>query len=256
MKPKVGIYGFTGCAGDQLMIINCEDELLTLFDVCEISSFLMAKSDSTEEELDVAFVEGSITTDEQKKHLLEIRERAKILVAIGTCACFGGIQASLNHQKDYLKRLKKVYGTTKFTIAKMEKEPQALDQIVKVDFYITGCPIDKQEFLRAVARLLNGSVPEIYRFPVCTECKWRENECLLLEGKPCLGPITAAGCGASCPSHNLPCYGCRGPVEEANIASEINLLKEKGFDTEEILRRVRTFGGVKAIEIIKEVLGV
>jgi len=253
MKPKIGIYGLTGCAGDQLMILNCEDELLTIFSVCDVHSFLMAKSDNEDKGLDIAFVEGSVSTDENERHLNEIRRNTKLLVAIGTCACFGGIQASLNHKNDFLKRLKKVYNTTKFSVAK-PKQARALDEVVKVDYYITGCPIEKEEFLKAVTQLLHLSSPESYKFSVCTECKWRENECLILEGEICLGPITRAGCGASCPSHNLPCYGCRGLVDEANIASEVNLLKEKGYETEEILRRVRTFGGIKAMNILKEIL--
>ena len=43
-KPKVGIFGLTGCAGDQLVILNCEDELLDLVELIDIRSFLMASS--------------------------------------------------------------------------------------------------------------------------------------------------------------------------------------------------------------------
>ncbi len=254
MKPKIGIYGLTGCAGDQLMIINCEDELLKIFGVSDIRSFLMAKSDNDETQLDIAFVEGSVSTDKDEKHLKDIRKSSKLLVAIGTCACFGGVQASLNHRDDFTKRLKSVYGMTKFTVAKPQ-QAKALDEIVPVDFYITGCPIEKEEFLNALTKFLLSSKPDLYKFPVCTECKWHENECLLLEGKICLGPLTRAGCGASCPSHNLPCYGCRGLVDEANVASEVNLLKEKGYNFDEVLRRVRAFGGIKAMKLLKELIG-
>jgi sulfhydrogenase subunit delta len=72
-KPKVGIYGFTGCAGDQLLLIHTEDELLNLFGAVNMQSFVMASSNPIEEQLDVAFVEGSISTEEEKEHLLSIR---------------------------------------------------------------------------------------------------------------------------------------------------------------------------------------
>ena len=52
-KPKIGIYGFTGCAGDQLLIIHTEDEILNLFGATNIQSFVMASSNPIEEELDV-----------------------------------------------------------------------------------------------------------------------------------------------------------------------------------------------------------
>ncbi|GAJ03516.1 unnamed protein product, partial [marine sediment metagenome] len=50
-----------------------------------------------------------------------------------------------------------------------------------------------------------------------------------------------AGCQARCPSYGLPCSGCRGPVEEANVASEIEVLKEKGFTQVDIHNHLRTF---------------
>ncbi|MCK4233505.1 sulfhydrogenase 1 subunit delta, partial [candidate division WOR-3 bacterium] len=118
MKKKIGIYGFTGCAGDQLTIIHSEDKLLSLFDKAEIVSFSMAKSDNKECELDIAFIEGSITTEEQKKRLIEIRNRTDILVPIGTCACFGGIQSMKLGDGKYMDRYRKVYGNNKITIDK------------------------------------------------------------------------------------------------------------------------------------------
>ncbi|MEM3012941.1 MAG: hypothetical protein QW084_06225, partial [Candidatus Hadarchaeales archaeon] len=88
MKPRVGIFGFTGCAGDQLMILNLEDELLDLVGALDLKSFTMASSAVEDSEYDVAFVEGSITTPKQKQKLEEIRKKAKLLVALGDCAAW------------------------------------------------------------------------------------------------------------------------------------------------------------------------
>ena len=61
--PKVGIFGLTGCAGDQLVILNAEDELLDIVRVLDVKDFLMASSgNDTETELDIAFVEGAVVT--------------------------------------------------------------------------------------------------------------------------------------------------------------------------------------------------
>ena len=60
----------------------------------------------------------------------------------------------------------------------------------------------------------------IPQYPVCTECRMLENNCLLVErGELCCGPITAAGCEARCPDLRVPCVGCRGPVADANAPS-------------------------------------
>jgi len=107
--------GMTGCAGDALLILDCEKELIDIFKAADIQSFLMAKSDNIDGELDIAFVEGSVSTEREKKELLDIRKRAKTVVAIGTCACFGGIQAAFLNQKEWEKNFKEVYGEIKMT---------------------------------------------------------------------------------------------------------------------------------------------
>ena len=254
-KRKIGIYSFTGCSGDQLIILECRAELFKMLERVEIKTFLMAQSNNKKGKLDIAFLEGSITTEKQQKELEEIRMHSKILVAIGTCACFGGIQAMESGEGGWEKRFQKVYGKNKNLVKRMKPfEAKPCDAFVKIDYYIPGCPIDKDQFLHSISRMLNGNTPYLYKFPVCTECKWRENECLLLKGILCLGPLTRAGCGAICPSHNLPCVGCWGPTETLNITSEYKLLKEKGYSSDEILNKFRKFGGTAILKHIKKLL--
>ncbi|TKJ44366.1 hypothetical protein CEE36_01085 [candidate division TA06 bacterium B3_TA06] len=255
-KPKVGFYGFTGCAGDLLAILHCENELLDIFNAVDVRSFLMASSEvHDDEELDISFLEGSITTDHQLESLADIRKRSKILVAIGSCACFGGPQAARLGYGDWKERFKKVYGAVKHTVAKpFESHP--VDEYVKVDYHIPGCPIDRYQFFFALTRLAQGMSVELTTFPVCSECKWNENECLLLNAQLCLGPVTAGGCDSRCPSHNLPCIGCWGPAAEANVASEIDLLKERNFSSEEIVSKLRLFGGAAMVRRFADLLGI
>lgn len=251
-SPKIGVYGFTGCAGDQLMIINCEDQLVDIFGAVEVRSFVMAKSDNHEGELDVAFVEGSISTEEQLKRVKEIRARSKVLVALGTCACTGGPQAMKLEEGGFDERYKKVYGNAKIAVSKAF-EAQPVEAFVKVDLKIPGCPIDKSEFLKAVCKVVAGRHPYLVSSPVCLECKWKENVCILMNGKFCAGPLTKAGCGAVCPSHNLPCVGCWGPTDDLNVSAEYKLLLEKGYKPEEVVQKIKKFGGASVAKLVKEI---
>lgn len=253
-KLKTGIYELTGCAGDALLILDCEKELIDIFKAADIQSFLMAKSDNIEGELDIAFVEGSVSTEREKEELLDIRKRAETVVAIGICACFGGIQAAFLKQKEWEKNFKEVYGDIKMTHT-VPVHSKPINAYIKVDYYLPGCPIGKEQFLSTFNRILRGNPPELYRFPVCVECKWNENDCLLNKNIPCLGPVTRAGCGSICINHNLPCVGCWGPVEGANFTSEFYLLREKGFDHDYIKKKMANFSGTGITDFLDTLKG-
>jgi sulfhydrogenase subunit delta len=249
-KPKVGIYGFTGCAGDQLLIIHTEDEILNLYNSVDLRSFVMASSNPIEEELDIAFIEGSISTEKERDHILKIRKRAKILVAIGNCAVNGGPQSMCVGDGRYEMRLKKIYGDNKFLTDPIESQP--VDAIVNVDYYLPGCPIGAPQAFALISRLIHGVIPEPYPHPVCHECKLNENRCLLLDKICCFGPLTSGGCGSACPNHGLPCVGCWGANEDGNFDYHLKFLESFGKTREELLKLIRGYGGHKILKFINK----
>ena len=111
----------------------------------DIRDFLMASSDNnTECALDVALVEGAVLTTRDAETLRAMRQRSKILVALGTCAVWGGV-AAMDRGTDRGKLLEEVYGERG---REYDSYPaQALHEIVKVDLNIAGCPIEKEHFL-------------------------------------------------------------------------------------------------------------
>jgi sulfhydrogenase subunit delta len=244
-RPKAGIFGLTGCAGDQLAILNCEDELLRIVELLDIRDFLMASSANDEEtRLDIALVEGAVLSRRDEAKLERIRERSDLLVALGTCALHGGIPVmDRDHDRDAL--LRAVYGEMGATYDTSSARP--LHEVVPVDLGIPGCPIEKHELLEALGSLLHGDPPLPRSYPVCTECKMAENACLLARPDAfCLGPVTAAGCLARCPALGIGCVGCRGPAVDANYASAVEMYVDRGTSREDTIRKMRTFARTPA----------
>ena len=95
-RPTVAVYKFSSCDGCQLSILNMEDELLDLAGAIDIAYFLEATRAERPGPYDVAIVEGSITTEHEASRIVEIRGKAGLLIALGTCATAGGIQALRN----------------------------------------------------------------------------------------------------------------------------------------------------------------
>lgn len=233
-KPKIGIFGLTGCAGCQLNILNIEDHLLDIIGLVDIVTWVMAKADNSDGPWDIAFVEGSVAKASEIERVKKIRENSKILIAIGNCATHGGLPAMRNLRDiEEMKRI--AYGDkTKY----LDVIPiKRVADYVDVDYELPGCPMDKIEFIEAVKALLIGKKPIIPNYAVCYECKIKENKCLLKEGKFCMGPVTSAGCGALCPSYGAICEGCRGPAAQVNWAAEVDILHELGATLDQIKRK-------------------
>ncbi len=239
-KPRVGIFGLTGCAGDQLQILNCEDRLLELVRELEIVDWVMAKSANDREcALDIAFVEGVVATERDLAALKAVRERSKTLVAIGTCAVWGGLPSMRSSlpEEVFAGEDEMIPGT-----ADDSRAARPAAGFVPFDFLLSGCPIERREFLALVRALLAGTTPELPAVPVCWECKTRELPCrVIFHHEVCCGAMTRGGCGARCPGHGVACAGCRGPVEEPHYDANVAMFADRGLSWQDIAARMRVF---------------
>jgi len=216
-KKRLAVFKFASCDGCQLTLLSCEDELLALSEQVDIAYFLEASSRIGSGPFDLALVEGSITTAEDVERIQEIRRQARNLVTIGACATSCGIQ-SLRNWADHQEYLRCVYAHPEY-ISSLATSTGIGDHVA-VDFELRGCPIDKHQLMAVIVAYLNGRRPKIPSYSVCLECKRRGTVCVAVaQGKPCVGPITQAGCGAICPSYHRACYGCFGPLDQANPRS-------------------------------------
>lgn len=213
-KLKIAIFDLTDCEGCELQIINLKEKLITILNQAEIVAWRLVQEKNSSGPFDISLVEGSAQTDEEINLLKNLRERSNYLIALGSCATIGGIPSIVGEAKERKKLFQLIYGPKYKPKAKTSKP---IDNYVPVDFYLHGCPVSFSELERVFTYLLSGRIPEKLPYPVCLECKIKENECLLIKNKPCLGPITQAGCQAICITEGKYCYGCQGPTKEANI---------------------------------------
>ena len=239
-KPRVGIFGLTGCAGDQLQILNCEDRLLELARDLDIVDWVMVRTENDHgSALDLGFVEGVVATERDLECLREVRERSQTLVAIGTCAVWGGLPAM---QNSLPREVIEEKADITFRRAAEVTEARPATDFVDFEFQLPGCPIERHEFLALVRAVLAGTTPELPSVPVCWECKTRELACRVIAfGEVCCGAMTRGGCGARCPGHGVACAGCRGPVEEPHYDANAAMFAGRGLSWQDIAARMRVF---------------
>jgi len=240
-KPKIAIFDFACCEGCQLQIVNLEEEILDLLGGADVVEWREAMSEKSDE-YDIAIIEGSITRLEDEERLKLIRSRAKVLIALGACATIGGVNKLKNNFDDLEEVKKCVYGKAAHKPHLHTGLTKGVDEVVDVDFYVHGCPIDRKEFTYIVRSLLMGKTPEIPDYPVCVECKAQGNPCLWESGQVCLGPIIRAGCGARCPSNGFRCFGCRGYVDNPNVEAARDVIEKYGLNVDDLKTKMVLFG--------------
>lgn len=217
VRPKVAVHKFSSCDGCQLALLNLGGTLLQLAELVEFVHFAEAGPVNPDAAADIAFVEGSISTPDDKERIERIRANSRYLVTIGACATAGGVQA-LRNFADAKQWVAAIYAKPEYIRLLDHSTPIA--EHVKVDLELWGCPVNARQVLGALRALLFGVIPAEEQDKVCLECKRRQTVCVMVaKGLPCMGPVTRTGCGALCPSFGRDCYACYGPAENSNTAS-------------------------------------
>jgi F420-non-reducing hydrogenase small subunit len=283
------------CGGCEVSILDIGEPLLGLLPQLEFvhipvladHKYFGAMGDGTTLEIppaDVGIVSGGVR-NEKEKHVAEaMRKSCKTLIALGSCACFGGIPALANMWKrDEL--LDKVYRGSKTTesapnpsenLPPLLESVLALDEVVKVDVYIPGCPTAPELIVQALTSLLGGKPFVLPERSVCDDCPvkrekkasggtlkrllenvafkqdepWESTRCFMEQGFLCLGPVTRAGCAVGteaeghtkvprCVKGYMPCRGCFGPIRKgANpLVDMMGALTSIGLDAKQVQDR-------------------
>lgn len=155
-KIKVGWFSFTCCEDSTIIFTELLNqnyqEWLSKIEFVHARIF---KKDKDEEikPMDIAFVEGAISSDDQEAKLKKIREKAKILVAIGSCAVLGSPANQRNffnqRQREEIKPILEKF--------KYKERVLKVSDLVAVDEFVPGCPMDEKVFLKILKKYLHAS---------------------------------------------------------------------------------------------------
>ena len=275
-KVKIGTMWLGGCSGCHLSIADFHESLLDVLELAdfEFSPVLMDTKYDEVPELDVLIVEGGIRNEENRELAEMLNEKAKLVIAYGTCSCYGGIPGLGNlwtvdelEQEAYINSCSTVNPEgiiPNEDVPALESRVRPLSSAMDVDLIIPGCPPRSDVVAEAVLTLLRGETIELPSTNLCEVCP-REKPpaglamdfikrqfevgapekdlCLISQGLICMGPATVSLCGAECPSIAIPCRGCYGPTSKvldqgakmiSAIASDYGVDEDKTVDPEAV----------------------
>lgn len=225
-RKTLAIFSLTSCEGCQFELLSFFDHFSQIANFYDVKNFRIGQEENFPGPFDVALIEGSPDGDKHATILRKIRKESAIVIALGACAHLGGIQSERN-------RLPKTL------INKPAIGP--IKNVIKVDCVIPGCPVSHTETIACLMDLYWGKTFRLPDLGICYECRANENECLVKKDKPCLGPITRAGCNSICINKGEACLGCRGPINQANFTKMRQILATM-LEKEEIENWLTIYG--------------
>ena len=236
---KVAFWQNSDCWGCHQSLIDLHLSLLPVLPALEIvywPAVVDFKYDSLVArepgEIVVGFIEGSVRTKQDKEGIKVMREKCQIIIAFGSCACYGNVHGLAN-QWDISECIDRKFNTVESKVSGggeptehvpgFEPKIVNVDEIIKVDAYIAGCPPKSEQIFSAIGFLLGQKPFPMNDLAFCNECSLNQSGCLLDAGKLCFGPITSVGCTMKCPDAGNPCVGCMGPAKTVSArASKLN----------------------------------
>ena len=169
-KVKVATVSLAGCFGCHMSFLDLDERLVELIERVEFDRSPLTDIEHCHDDCDIGLIEGGVCNSENVHVLREFRKNCKILVAVGACAINGGLPAMRNHinLEDCLNEAyRDGIGVENAQIPSDEELPLLLDkvhpihEVVKIDYFLPGCPPSADVFWKFLTDLLAGKHPSL-----------------------------------------------------------------------------------------------
>lgn len=169
-KPIVATTSLAGCFGCHMSILDIDERILPLIDLVEFNKSPIDDIKTFTKKCDIGLIEGGCCNSENVHVLQDFRKNCKILISLGECAIMGGLPALRNNRVSVKECLEEAYlygptvsGSNKEKIIPNDEEiPMILDkvypchEIVKIDYYLPGCPPRADLIWQALVALIEN----------------------------------------------------------------------------------------------------
>lgn len=166
-KKIIATTSLAGCFGCHMSLLDIDLRLLDLIELVQFNRSPLTDIKEISGRVAIGLIEGGVCNDENVHVLRKFREKCDILISMGACAIMGGLPALRNDvplaeclQEAYLREPTSVPGQR--VIPHHDDLPKILDRvypchdIVKIDYFLPGCPPSADAIWSAVEGLLSG----------------------------------------------------------------------------------------------------
>lgn len=165
-KVTVATVWLDGCSGCHMSLIDMDERLIALASQIDVVYSPLVDNKTYPDLVDVALVEGAISSEEDLHKIKMIREHTRILVALGDCAVAGNVPSMRNpfSVKDVMDRayIENVTVQPQYPdqiVPRLLSYVRPIHEVVKVDVFVQGCPPSADTIYYVLSELLAGRHP-------------------------------------------------------------------------------------------------
>jgi NAD-reducing hydrogenase small subunit len=167
-KARIATVWLDGCSGCHMSFLDIDHRLLDIADRIELVYSPLVDNKVFPDDVDVTIVEGAVTNEDDLHKIKHVRERTKILVALGDCAVTANVPSMRNffslddlYARAYLENVAAQPQVPKENIPALLDRTRPVHEVVHVDLHVPGCPPHPDQIFFVVSELLEGRVPEL-----------------------------------------------------------------------------------------------
>lgn len=166
-KLRLATAWLDGCAGCHMSVLDTDEGILAVAAKANLVYGPLVDAQEFPEGVDITLVEGAVSSTHDAKLIQTIRERTKLLVALGDCAVTGNVPSMRNSipvarlmQCVYTERAQISCGGHTSEVPALLPQSRPLHEFVRVDFHLPGCPPSAQSILSILSDLLEAKKPK------------------------------------------------------------------------------------------------
>jgi len=162
-KVRLATVWLDGCSGCHMSLLDMDAGVIALAGKVDLVYGPLVDAQEFPEAVDVTLVEGAVSSIEDLHKLQTIRQRSQLLVALGDCAVTSNVPSMRNTipvgrllQRVYVEGADEGKGVPTEGVPSLLKQARPLQEFVKVDLHLPGCPPPAKTILAVVNDLLAG----------------------------------------------------------------------------------------------------
>jgi NAD-reducing hydrogenase small subunit len=167
-KVRIGTCWLDGCSGCHMSILDMDESIVDVLSKADIVFGPLVDAQEWPEGVDVAIIEGAVSSQDDLKLAQTARARSKIVVALGDCAVTGNVPSMRNGisrrvllERIYIEGASERRGVPTVGVPALLKQAEPLQQAIKVDIHVPGSPPKPGAILMVLGELLEGREPDL-----------------------------------------------------------------------------------------------